>query len=206
MFTHFFWDFDGTLFDTYPPMAQNFKEVLSKYGYSADTEEVLFHLQKEYREAVDFYTQKYSLGEDFAKKLRELGKKTEEKSVKPYPFIAEALKEITKTGGKNYIFTHRNTSALRYLKSFGLLDYFTDWVLKDNNFRRKPDPEGLIYLINKHGINKKSAVMIGDRAIDIESAHNAGIAGCFFKSGKYSDCDFAEFKISSIKEVKKLYR
>ena len=35
-YRHIIWDFDGTLFDTYPVMARAFTETMNEAGYPAD--------------------------------------------------------------------------------------------------------------------------------------------------------------------------
>ena len=41
MFTDIIWDFDGTLFDTYPPMTEAFKRALNDLGYDDDEKHIL---------------------------------------------------------------------------------------------------------------------------------------------------------------------
>jgi phosphoglycolate phosphatase-like HAD superfamily hydrolase len=38
----------------------------------------------------------------------------------------------------------------------------------------------LNYLLDKHQVDRHRAVMVGDRNLDIEAGHNAGIAGYLF--------------------------
>ena len=45
MFKHVIWDFDGTLFDTYPVMAKIFKELLEKEGIEEPLDEIKQHMQ-----------------------------------------------------------------------------------------------------------------------------------------------------------------
>lgn len=50
----------------------------------------------------------------------------------------------------------------------------------EDGFRRKPDPEGLNYLIEKHMLVRDVTFYVGDRQIDIESANNAGVKSILY--------------------------
>lgn len=41
MFKHVIWDFDGTLFDTYPVMAKIFKDLLEKENIEEPIDEIV---------------------------------------------------------------------------------------------------------------------------------------------------------------------
>ena len=103
-------------------------------------------------------------------------------------YAAEALREIVRQGGRNYLFTHRGPSALRCLKDDGLADCFTDHVIRPDGFPAKPAPDALMYLMEKHGVNQQSAVMVGDRQLDLDAGKNAGIETVLFDpDGYYKD-------------------
>lgn len=99
--------------------------------------------------------------------------------------------------------THRNESAKEILKRDGLLEYFKDFVTADDNFKRKPDPESLDYLLDKHQIDRKTAVMVGDRTLDVDAGHNAGIAGILFDPDGLIKADSCrpEQQIKTLKEL-----
>ena len=41
MYKHILWDFDGTLFDTYPALARALHQALEIHGVSADVQEYM---------------------------------------------------------------------------------------------------------------------------------------------------------------------
>jgi phosphoglycolate phosphatase-like HAD superfamily hydrolase len=41
---HFIWDFDGTLFDTYPIIINHVQTALGEFGHSIDSLELMEHL------------------------------------------------------------------------------------------------------------------------------------------------------------------
>ena len=56
------------------------------------------------------------------------------------------------------------------------IDVF-DYVLgtEESDFKHKPDPDIVNYIISKVGVDKEDAVIIGDSKSDIMTGHNAGI-------------------------------
>ena len=64
------------------------------------------------------------------------------------------------------------TGAIEY---HGLGNYFREIVTGDEVSAWKPDPEGVNYLLEKHGFGRDEAVIIGDSKSDLGVARNAGI-------------------------------
>jgi hypothetical protein len=81
-------------------------------------------------------------------------------------------KHIYTSGKHNYLYTHRGESSISFLKSYGLYDYFSDFVTLQSRFARKPSPDAINYLINKHDMTQNESIMIGDRDLDILSVKN----------------------------------
>ena len=48
---------------------------------------------------------------------------------------------------------------------------------------RKPSPEMILRLVERHGINASLSALIGDRETDIEAAKAAGVDGFLFEGG-----------------------
>lgn len=67
-------------------------------------------------------------------------------------------------------------------EALGLAPYFLD-IYGGNSFStKKPDPEGLLSLMQQAGAQPGETVMIGDSKVDVETARNAGAwsIGCTF--------------------------
>ena len=92
----------------------------------------------------------------------------------------EILEYLKSLGIKNYVFTHRGVTTETVLKNIGLYDYFDDFVTSLDNFKRKPDPEGLNYLINKYHLDRDNTYYVGDRPMDVMCANNAHIKSIMF--------------------------
>src|SRR5207249_2907060 len=69
------------------------------------------------------------------------------------------------------------------LGGLGVAGYFFR-VYGGNSFaRKKPDPIGVTTLLEETGVEPERAVMVGDSAVDVRTARNAGIRACGVKYG-----------------------
>jgi HAD superfamily hydrolase (TIGR01509 family) len=150
--------------------------------------------------AAQYYNERYPLGEDFWARFRELRKTAELERTKPFDGIIELCHEIKRAGGSNYLLTHRGESAKYFLEKYGMLSDFDDFITADQKFPRKPSPDAILYLMEKHGFAPDNALMVGDRGIDILAGKNAGIHTCYFMGGG-EPFGGAEYSIESFAEL-----
>lgn len=203
MIDHFIWDFDGSLFDSYPVMAKTFQTMLGEIGIEESLEAIMGHLKVSMSHALLFYKKAYDLSEAFIKAYEIRRIPIEIQNCQPYPEALALCLQISRSGKKNYLYTHRDTSAIVLLEKFGLKDHFTDYITVEDNFERKPSPEALLHLLKTNGIEPEKALMIGDRSLDILAAKNAGIKGCFFSETGVI-CEEADYNIISFNELSNL--
>ena len=202
MYKHIIWDFDGTLFDTYPMMTDAFLTTLKEDGIKELYENIISLMKISEPHLMQYCKNKYDIKDDFKERYYRYKDNVDKMASKPFINVPEICKHIILTGNKNYLYTHRDVSAIEYLKVHGLYDYFSDFITGENSFKRKPDPQALLFLIDKHNMNKKEAIMIGDRDIDILAAKNAGIKACFFSNGQSKESEYADY---NIQDFNKLY-
>ena len=69
------------------------------------------------------------------------------------------------------------------LRGLGLFELFDQVVGGDGPFARKPDPAGLLKLVADAGTTRQGALMVGDSAIDHETARRAGTRCCLVSFG-----------------------
>jgi phosphoglycolate phosphatase len=69
------------------------------------------------------------------------------------------------------------------LEALGLRALFDDIVGGDGPLPRKPDPAGLNALIDRAGASRSTTLMIGDSAIDHETARRAAVRCCLTAYG-----------------------
>lgn len=200
MFTHIIWDFDGTLFDTYPAMGLSFSNLLKEKGHNESTNEILKYMKISMSHAYSHYKDKYKIDDAFIEIYSQHRHELELKMCKPFDGIQEVCEYIYNSGRRNYLYTHRGESAITFLKQFGLYDYFSDFVTLEQGFERKPSPDAINYLLKTHQITPQEAIMIGDRDLDILSGKNAGISACYFTESSTKN-PLADYTITDFKQL-----
>lgn len=174
---NFIWDFDGTLYDTYPHTLAAFCETARRRGMEIDRDEAYRQFKITMWEAFRFY----GVDEAFISAFYDIENDLsfEPRGV-PFGQIPEILRYVTANGGRNYLYTHRDKVALQYLERDGLTGLFSGFITKENGFPLKPAPDALGWLMREYRLAAAECLMIGDRPIDIGAGHAAGIAGCLF--------------------------
>lgn len=162
------WDFDGTLFNTYPVYTDIFHEVL---GDIATKQEILSHLKISFTHAIKYY----NLDEKQINEIFSMEQNLQPDMMPPFPYV----ENILKFAEVNVIMTHKpRTEVMNILKYYGWEHYFIDMVAGDDGYPRKPDPASYIYLNDKYKID----LAIGDREIDIIPARSIGMRTCLFQN------------------------
>ncbi len=177
---HFIWDFDGTLFDTYPIIIQNLRGALAAFGRDADPADAMRRMLDTILAARDHYADSFgipreALAHEYGLRHREA---TRQLAAPPMPGVEAVLRRICATGRHTYIFTHRAQAETEaYLHKYGLSELFCEIVAPQSPcFAAKPAPDAVLYLKEKYRMAEGSAVMLGDREIDLGSGRAAGIA------------------------------
>lgn len=206
MINNIIWDFDGTLFDTYPGTVYAFKKSLEDVNIMVNEEEILNNMKISVTHTISYFKEKYKMDDESIKRFIYYEKNLPEDKLIPFPYAKEICEEFKKRGGKNFILTHRGNSTLKLLKYYGMLGYFEEIGTKHNCFKRKPDPEGFTYFYEKYNMNKDNVLAIGDRDCDILGAKAAGMKTCLYNTNGIAiklDED-ADFTIASLEELYKI--
>ncbi|KKK36711.1 haloacid dehalogenase [Mesobacillus campisalis] len=174
------WDFDGTLFDTYPSLVEGFVELSGK---ELDRTEVLKWLKIDSKTAFRHYGIDESQREEYMR-LHNLHAK--ETSI---PF--EHLEEVLAQADMNIIVTHRDKASTIYLlEKFNLRQYFTDIVaVEEQGFVRKPDSSAYEFVLETYHID----LVVGDRDLDLIPAKKLKISTVAFQNREIE----ADFHIDS---------
>lgn len=182
MINNIIWDFDGTLFDTYPGTVYAFKKALEDVNIMANEEEILKCMKVSASYTIKYFQEKYFVDDETIKRFISYEKNLEEDKLSPFPHAKEVCEKFKKRGGRNFILTHRGNSTLKLLKYYGMLDLFEEIGTKHNCFKRKPDPEGFFYFYEKYNMDKDNTLAIGDRDCDILGAKGAGMKTCLYNT------------------------
>lgn len=167
-------DVDGTLTFTNQLIFDSFNHITKKYLGKSYTDEEIIALfgptedvilkemcKDDYENARKDYYAYYKDNHDIARL---------------YEGIKELIVDIYNAGILLSIFTGKGrTSALITLDELGLTDYFDMIVSGDDVENHKPSPEGILMFLNKHNLNPKDVLMIGDAPSDIIAARQCGV-------------------------------
>lgn len=203
MYDFLIYDFDGTLSDTYPVFTEAFLNMMEKYGIPKDRDTVYGLLKQSVGAAVNHYDFPMS-GKEARAEFEKIYEPIALEKQQLFPEAEGILRFGMEKGKKNYVYTHSGLWVYSLMERMGIRDCF-DFVLDCTyDFPRKPAPDALNFLIEKCEIDKSRALMIGDRDLDIEVAHNAGIAACLFDSENFYPNLQAEYRITSLDELKEI--
>jgi phosphoglycolate phosphatase len=96
-----------------------------------------------------------------------------------YPGVRETLDTLHAAGIKMAVLTNKPVLVSKaILGGLGVGDRFTN-VYGGNSFdQKKPHPMGVETLLAETATGRDKALMVGDSAVDVRTARNAGIACC----------------------------
>ena len=165
-----------------PPLVDSFMEY-----YSMSEEDAL--------RAVDFYRERYSVTGIYEARM--------------YDGVRELLARLKEQGVKLYIGSSKPEKYVRMiLEKQGILDLFDYVAGATFDESRNNKEQVLTYLFEQVEIDKKSAVMIGDRYHDIDGAHYVKIPCIAVLYGFGNEAEFkkhgAEYIAADTDEILKI--
>ncbi|MGA3603195.1 pyrophosphatase PpaX [Lysinibacillus agricola] len=168
-------DFDGTLLNTNDLIIQTFMHVLNeRFPGQYSPKDCLKFLGPSLKQTMS----DIAPGEEDAMiaKYREYNELHHDELVTQYPDVVSTLEQLKASGIKLAIVsTKRNGMIDRGLKVLGASHLFDIRIGTDDVKNVKPDPEPVLLALERLGVIKEEAIMIGDNSHDIEAGHNAGI-------------------------------
>lgn len=177
----FIWDLDGTLLDSYPAIVPSAREICAELGadYSA--------------EFVHNYVIRTSVGQllrevaaarglDSDPVVERFNRRSDSRLalVRAMPHARETLEALCARGWPSFVYTHRGASSFTILESAELLPFLTEVLTSQSGFPRKPEPDALLYLLDKYRLDPTRCYYVGDRSLDIEAARRAGIRSILY--------------------------
>jgi phosphoglycolate phosphatase len=96
-----------------------------------------------------------------------------------YPGVRESLDRFRDAGKRMAVLTNKPVRmSLHIVEGLGIGGHFFQVFGGDSFERKKPDPMGVEALLREAGMDRAHAMMVGDSAVDVATARNAGIACC----------------------------
>ena len=146
----FIWDLDGTLLDSYEAILDGIAETYAHYSLDFDREAVhAFILQQSVQALLEEVAREHGLDAEEMNSYRASSLREKNAQVHLMPGARDILAWAKEEGIVQFVYTHKGKNAYPILEDLGILSYFQEIVTTDNGFRRKPDPEGVDYLLDK---------------------------------------------------------
>ena len=186
-------DLDGTLVDSLRDLTDASNALLAAYGAPPLEEETVGSMVGE---GASTLVERLLAARDLTAPLDEALARFlslyDERLVhhtRPYDGIPEALRELSASACLAVLTNKPVLAAGRILEVLDLRGFF-GWVVGgDSPFGRKPDPEGLRGIMAWARKEPRHTVLVGDSAVDVRTAANAGTRICLARYGfGYRNC------------------
>lgn len=202
-------DMDGTIANTDPLILEAYHFLYDKYknGNRRPDEEIYYFSGPTTRSTMEKEFPNRNTDE-MIKEFMELTSGMYERLVTTYPNCRHTLLELKKRGIKLGVVTNKtHNPAIKCLEVCGLENIYDVVIGSDDVKVGKPDKEGILKaldLLNVKDFNK--VLYVGDNAIDLETATNAGIDCCLCIWGprKLEPTVKPKYKIYEYKELEEV--
>jgi phosphoglycolate phosphatase len=96
-----------------------------------------------------------------------------------YPGVKESLERLRAAGNRLAVLTNKPVRMSKSIvEGLGVAEFFFQ-VYGGNSFDfKKPNPIGIETLMREAAISRERTVMVGDSAVDVNTAKNAGVMSC----------------------------
>jgi phosphoglycolate phosphatase len=181
-------DLDGTLVDSRRDLADSANEMLAEYGAPRLADQEIASMvgcgaATLVRRVLATAGLDAQIGEALPRFLSLYDQRLTH-FTKPYAGIPEVLDDLRGRDTAMALLTNKPLEqSLKILERFELARYFQWLVGGDGLWPRKPSPEGLRFLMRQASAGPGDTVLIGDSAIDLETARNAGVRICLARYG-----------------------
>lgn len=102
---------------------------------------------------------------------------------RPYPGIPEVLRDAATLVPLGVVTNKPLRAAVPVLEGLGLAGFFREVVGGDGPHPKKPNPASLLAMMAAEGVSAARTLLIGDSAVDLRTARNAGTRFCRARYG-----------------------
>ncbi len=188
----------GTIVNTYPQLDAALANVIRSHGRSVRDHDVALLTRLSTSEAISTLSVRHAI-EDSEFRAAEAALKARWRSSPP-PAMPDICEAMARVSGLNLVVTHRErTSAESLLDSLGIT--VDDLICAPDGYPRKPDPTMHLALLERHGLDARDCIAVGDRPIDAVAAHAAGIDAVMLRTPRIPLDNDAEHQIETLTEL-----
>jgi phosphoglycolate phosphatase len=175
-------DLDGTLVDSRLDLAESANEMLSRYGAGPlPVDTVAGYVGDGVRQLVIRTLEGggvKAVAEDAVAAFLDIYGRRFLNHTRPYPGILEAVRDIRDAARLGVVTNKPEGFSREILAAFDLTGSF-EWVIGgDSPFGRKPDPGGLLHLMQAAEVTPEHTLFVGDSDVDVQTARRTGTRIC----------------------------
>jgi phosphoglycolate phosphatase len=104
-------------------------------------------------------------------------------TTRPYEGVVELLEQISAVARLVVLTNKPEYATKRLLNNLDLERFFADVIAGDTAIARKPDPAGLLSLLQRARVTPSRALMVGDSVADLHTAVAAAVPACLVRYG-----------------------
>ncbi|MCX4372275.1 MAG: HAD-IA family hydrolase [Dysosmobacter sp.] len=196
------WDLDGTLLDSYGVIVSSLHQTLEELGVSMDEADIRRRAAEgSVSDVINIAAAQ--TGRTFQKikgRYSEIsgGRYLE---IAAMPHAREALERTAALGAVHFVYTHRGSTTAPVLKNLGLDRFFQEVVTSLSGFPRKPAPDALLYLMNRHHLENSRVYYVGDRTLDVDCARNAGVHSVLYSPSGTGTADYVIRDLLEVRDI-----
>jgi phosphoglycolate phosphatase len=179
-------DLDGTLIDSRRDLAESANQLIEEYGGQPLTEEQIGGMVGEGAGLLVRRAMRAAGRGERAHALERFLEIYDQRLLnhtRLYDGIADVVR-LARAGARLTVLTNKPLAPTeRILAALGLRDVFDQVVGGDGPHPRKPDPSALHAMMTSAGVATRDTLLVGDSAIDLETARRAGVSCCLVSYG-----------------------
>jgi phosphoglycolate phosphatase len=180
-------DLDGTLVDSSGDLADSGNALLAGYGASALPKKAVVGMVGDgARELVRRLLKAGALEVPLDEALERFLALYDERLLAttiPYDGMPALLGDLRGRARLAVLTNKPIAPSDRILRGLGLRHFFDDVIGGDSDFGRKPNPDGLLALMDRAAATAAETLMVGDSVTDLRTARAAGTFACVARYG-----------------------
>ncbi|HUY70257.1 MAG TPA: HAD family hydrolase [Candidatus Baltobacteraceae bacterium] len=180
-------DLDGTLIDNRDAIVYAYREMLKEFNYNPPKLEWIYTRIGLPLDAT-FRIISNNAGEDVINKMidsfRDHYIRNCDHGVRMLDGAKELLSYLKNNGFKVGLATTKGDAGLQELLRRMKIDHFFDLAVGlSKEFRPKPDPSMLLYIMDKLSVDRSRTLYVGDTPVDVAAARNANVKSVAVATG-----------------------
>ena len=179
-------DLDGTIIDSRRDLAESANQLIEEYGGQPLTEEQIGEMVGEGAGLLVRRAMRAAGRPDLAHALERFLEIYDQRLLnhtRLYAGLDDVLLQARARARLTVLTNKPLAPTERILAALGVRDAFEEVIGGDGPHPRKPDPAALYAMMTSAGADARDTLLVGDSAIDLETARRAGVRCCLVSYG-----------------------